>query len=197
MSAARVVFSRDGYQGSSVEDILREADIARATFYKYFPNKRRVFFELMNDLLKTLFNTTRDFMLRDVDTPGVLVDRMRQSLTLFYRLILENRGLLSSYFREAFMSDPGLYAVWDDFERRMTVLFSDMIRRGIEGGAFRQMDETLVAGAVLMVFLQVPYRNILTGIKSDIDVDYIAGEMARFAVWGLLPGGSGPTGKAY
>ena len=46
MSAAKRVFPRKGYSATTVADIIGKAGIARATFYKYFPNKRQVFFEL-------------------------------------------------------------------------------------------------------------------------------------------------------
>jgi AcrR family transcriptional regulator len=43
VSAARRVFERLGYVDATVEDIVKEAGIARGSFYTYFPSKREVF----------------------------------------------------------------------------------------------------------------------------------------------------------
>ncbi len=98
--------------GTTVSHILKEADISRGTFYKYFPNKRQVLYEILASLFKTLLESSRE-MLAEEPTP--LESRMRDSLELSYRLFLDNRGVMVVYFREAFRADPGFYALWDDF----------------------------------------------------------------------------------
>jgi TetR/AcrR family transcriptional regulator len=40
LNATKVVFLSRGYDGTSVDEITREAGVARATFYTYFPSKR-------------------------------------------------------------------------------------------------------------------------------------------------------------
>lgn len=186
LDAARVVISSRGYRAATVQNILDEAHVARATFYKYFPDKRRVFADLVRSFLMTLYETARDYMLVETEDPEVLTERVRLSLSMFYRLFLDNREVISVYFREGFTYDPVLYAIWDDFDRRMTWLLAEMIGRGIRSGTFRPVDTGLVARALLMVFLQVPYRDILGSGMTVIDVDSMAEEMARFAVNGLV-----------
>lgn len=39
LSTAYALFSRRGIQAVGVEEIIRQADVAKATFYKYFPSK--------------------------------------------------------------------------------------------------------------------------------------------------------------
>lgn len=43
VEAARRVFERVGYFDATVDDIVKEAGIARGSFYTYFPSKREVF----------------------------------------------------------------------------------------------------------------------------------------------------------
>lgn len=46
LEGARRVFMADGYEGASVDDIAREAEVSKATLYSYFPDKRVLFMEV-------------------------------------------------------------------------------------------------------------------------------------------------------
>ena len=46
LEGARTVFMRDGFEGASVDDIAREAEVSKATLYSYFPDKRLLFMEV-------------------------------------------------------------------------------------------------------------------------------------------------------
>lgn len=46
LEGARRVFMRDGFEGASVDDIAREAQVSKATLYSYFPDKRLLFSEV-------------------------------------------------------------------------------------------------------------------------------------------------------
>ena len=46
LDGARKVFMRDGFEGASVDDIVREAGVSKATLYSYFPDKRLLFIEV-------------------------------------------------------------------------------------------------------------------------------------------------------
>ena len=46
IEGARSVFLRDGFDGASVDDIARVAEVSKATLYSYFPDKRLLFVEV-------------------------------------------------------------------------------------------------------------------------------------------------------
>jgi len=46
LEGARIVFLRDGFEGASVDDIVREAGVSKATLYSYFQDKRLLFLEV-------------------------------------------------------------------------------------------------------------------------------------------------------
>ncbi|MFL4469584.1 TetR/AcrR family transcriptional regulator [Tateyamaria armeniaca] len=48
LEGARKVFMADGFEGASVDDIAREAEVSKATLYSYFPDKRLLFMEVAN-----------------------------------------------------------------------------------------------------------------------------------------------------
>ncbi|HKD75449.1 MAG TPA: TetR/AcrR family transcriptional regulator [Ktedonobacterales bacterium] len=54
LDAAEAVFGEQGYYEASVSEITRRAGVAQGTFYLYFPGKRDIFVELVEDLGKRL-----------------------------------------------------------------------------------------------------------------------------------------------
>src|ERR1700749_3427702 len=50
LDAAKRIFARRGYHGVNVEDICKEARIARGTLYQHFDNKHDVMLALMEEL---------------------------------------------------------------------------------------------------------------------------------------------------
>ena len=54
LSIARRRFEEDGFAGTSVSKIVREAGVAQGTFYLYFQSKESLFLELLDDLMEEL-----------------------------------------------------------------------------------------------------------------------------------------------
>lgn len=46
LDGARQVFMSDGFEGASVDEIARVANVSKATLYSYFPDKRLLFMEV-------------------------------------------------------------------------------------------------------------------------------------------------------
>ena len=60
LEAALTAFERGGYHGTHVDDVIREADIARGTFYLYFPGKHEVFEALVDRMLGIFLEAQTD-----------------------------------------------------------------------------------------------------------------------------------------
>lgn len=182
LQAAKAVFSRDGYRAATVGGILDEARVARGTFYRYFPNKRQVYFDLLSDLLRCILEDVQALASR---TERIPPDLMKDSFAQCYRIFVENRALMFGYLKDGLVEDPGLYALWDDFDHRMVMTFGQVLQNGMDNGSYRPMDKDLVSRAMFMLFLQVPYRDIMLGRRVSIDVDTIASEMVDLIVQGI------------
>jgi AcrR family transcriptional regulator len=182
LRAAGAVFSRKGYKAATVADILQEAQVARGTFYRHFTSKRGVFHDLMSELFKGIHEASLS-MIAGAD--GSMGEKIEDSFAQCYRLFIDNRGVMLTYLREGMSIDPGLYALWDDFDRKMTALFVQVLEKGVSAGEFREVDNELVSRAMMMLFLQVPYRDILIGAHVDLDVQRLASEMVSFVLDGV------------
>ena len=87
LEGARTVFMADGFDGASVDDIAKAANVSKATLYSYFPDKRLLFLEV-----------AKSECLRQSQHALDVIDRTappRQVLRAAGRHIL---GFITSYF---------------------------------------------------------------------------------------------------
>lgn len=189
MAGARTAFAERGYRVTTVADILREAKVARGTFYRYFPGgKLQVFEALVTRLFRALYQTMED---------SLKVDGMRgfqktgaEALAQTFRLYVENRGLLSVAFDEAFALEPRLYAIWDNFDRGVFALVSTALERGVTDGVIRPVDTAFIARVLVTIFYQTPYRDIVVRQRVELDVESMATGIVRLISGGLAPQGA-------
>src|SRR6266536_1347264 len=85
MSAAVACFARQGYYGTTMEEIAAEAGIAKGAAYVYFPSKEAIFLALYD----TWVCTVREEMLAALAT---LTPTERASARLLLRTIVEVTG---------------------------------------------------------------------------------------------------------
>ena len=85
LDGARKVFLESGFDGASVNDIVRETGVSKGTVYAYFPSKERLFetlvFEDRRDQAERLFeglDRTRP-VVRRLDRVSVHAEEGRQA----------------------------------------------------------------------------------------------------------------------
>src|ERR1022692_5168698 len=62
LRAARMVFSRQGYAETVVDDIAVQAGIGKGTLYLYFPSKEQIYLAALLEDARTLDRLTREGM---------------------------------------------------------------------------------------------------------------------------------------
>jgi AcrR family transcriptional regulator len=189
LAGAQVAFAESGYGGTAVADILREAKVARGTFYRYFPaGKFQVFETLLTRLFRALYQTLEDCL--KADGMSGFQKTGGEALAQTFRLYVENRGMLSVAFGEAFALEPRLYAIWDNFDRAVYDLVSRALDAGVADGSIRPVDTALIARVLVTIFYQTPYRDIVVRQRVELDVESMATGIVRLISGGLAPQGA-------
>lgn len=89
LDGARTVFLRDGFEGASVDDIVREAGVSKATLYSYFPDKRLLFVEVA----KAECAAQSDAAVAQIEASGDLREAMTTAAKRMVRFFLSDVGL--------------------------------------------------------------------------------------------------------
>jgi AcrR family transcriptional regulator len=96
LRAARDVFSKHGYEGASIEEVMRRVGGSKATLYTYFGNKEGLFLEVVREECDEFSRDLRIPAEADKDLEGTLIAIARRFLDMFidsealqlYRLII-------------------------------------------------------------------------------------------------------------
>ncbi|MFK7867809.1 MAG: TetR/AcrR family transcriptional regulator [Roseobacter sp.] len=88
LNGARRVFMADGFEGASVDEIARVANVSKATLYNYFPDKRLLFMEVATTECQ---RQARD-ALDNIDMSGHPKDVLKATGLHFVRFITSKFG---------------------------------------------------------------------------------------------------------
>ncbi len=147
IQAAAEIFRQKGYQAASMQDIADAVGLQKASLYHHVVSKQDILVEILDQALDILITDMQAVLATDLPPDAQLrqairsyVERMTQEVSLAAVLQLEHRNL-----------EPRIRARHIARRDRYDALWRELIRRGVDKGTFRAVDEDIVAFAVLGV----------------------------------------------
>jgi AcrR family transcriptional regulator len=189
LAAATPVFAAHGYYGTSVDDIVEAAGVARGTFYLYFDGKDALFRELIDVLLRRLRGAVLPVR-READAQPPAV-QLRDILVGLLETLVADRAVARLLFREALGHDAALRERMRAFQDELRAYVRHGLRLGIADGFLAPMDTHVVADCVVGTVQAVVVARLVDS-DAPFDVDAVADAVLRYALFGLTH--RGPTG---
>jgi AcrR family transcriptional regulator len=170
LEAALRAFCRGGYHGTHVGDVIREAGVARGTFYLHFQSKHDVFAALVDRMLQIFLDARPPVPEPEIRTIADVEHVLRSS----YRTVLEtfrrHRHLCRLLFDEAVGVDKGFterlakhFRTWHE---RVQGTFRLFVERGL---ARKDLDLEVTPDLVLGMVERVTRRYLLAYRAPDLD----------------------------
>lgn len=177
------IFSRQGFHRCSVEDILQEANVARATFYSYFDSKKDLFVELIDSILNTMYEIMSRRLEGQPTSLEDLINSAKESILELYEFFRDNLDFSAIYIQEVMGMNPEIDLRIVEWQNRTAEFLQGVVRRGMDKGLFRPVEDDvigrLIAGAVqhlgLTLFLYT----------EEIDIPRVAESVADYLINGL------------
>ncbi len=182
VTAAREIFSEQGYHDATVDDITRRAGVAKGTFYLYFTEKKEIYY----DLVRAFFQHIMDIgasVANEVHTAAEFYARSEEAATRLLRVFSEHRSLARLAYRESASLDPTLEQMLRDFYRRIALVEAENIRAGIRLGVFRPVDPLVCAYAHIGMIERVAIG--LQHEDSSPSPEHVVRELLSIAFEGL------------
>ncbi len=185
LDAAIGVFAHKGYHETSIDDIIREAEVARGTFYLYFAGKKEIFlavidhyFELVSGLVSRLMSE---------DWPARLDRaRFREHVLTWLRFFAQHRDLAKVIYREATSIDPQFEDRWNRLSETMKNFLAERVRKLQQEGLLRErLDPHAWALFMEGIFHAVVCNYILQSERPDLE--WLADQWVDFVLWGITP----------
>jgi len=118
--AARVLLWKFGIRRVSVEEICREANVSKVTFYKYFENKTDLAIHLLDNVYRESLEIYRNLMARDIP----FEEKVRETI----RMKMEGTKNLSNELIEDILGHPD-----NDLKKYYAEISGEVLKEVIQG----------------------------------------------------------------
>ncbi len=177
IKAACSLFREKGYENTSITDIVDRARVGRGTFYLNFDNKEELFIECADKIFFAMY----DDVWQDIKNEKDMVERLKKRGIAFYRSYPQWQDMMN-LIRGAAVGKRGPFA--EKLKQVMHQIIDPIshdVQRGIEQGAIRNLDSTIVGFMLMGVSEYISYL-----IHEDETYDR---ESTYEAVWKILARG--------
>lgn len=173
LEGARMVFMSDGFEGASVDDIARAANVSKATLYSYFPDKRFLFMQVAKTECQRQANLAVATIDMDAPIGDVLHDIASEMVDFItsefgkqiFRICVGESDRFPELGREFYESGPMLI-------RNKLVNFFE---KGVERGELKIDDIALAADQ----FHELAKTNLFPKLVFNIAEDFSVAEKER------------------
>ncbi len=192
LTAARKVIGRFGFEGTTIDRVAEEAQIAKGTIYLYFANKEDL---LHNAVVQGIRELTCELQRNDrLDAPPI--QRLGNLIREMFKIQNSNEDFL-----KALILDPRFvtFAPGDQREEELRQVdfalldyIAGVLRYAMERGAIRQID-IQVASFMLSEMMTGSLRRRLVGLAAtppEADAEAVL-DLFLYGVRGLAPEANG------
>lgn len=148
LEAALVLFREKGYEETTMEEITERADVAKGTFFNYFPSKE----ELLGEAAAWRVEQLRAALAVSLGAPASPVGRIKLLMRLIYEQATQDIWLGQRAFAVHLNSPPPLP---HQAKRQLFGLFTDLVNEAQACGEIRaDVDTKLVSDLFHLFFFR-------------------------------------------
>lgn len=170
LDAARIVFARSGYANANVEDIAKEAGIAKGTIYLYFKSKEEIFAAILENGLNELTSST----IKAMSAETTFAAQLTVFLELRAQYLRQHQDFLKIYLAE-FGGNTScsvrISEVKDIHTRRALDFTRECVERAIARGELRDIPIDTAARAIHDVARGFAERHLRGGAALTMEED--------------------------
>jgi AcrR family transcriptional regulator len=157
MESAIKLFSNQGFNKASVDDICAQAGISKGAFYHHFKSKQELFLALLDGWLQTIDSAIEAS--KDMTAPETFTQ-----MTEAFPYIFETAGNGLPMFLEFWLQASRDKKIWDASiapYRRYHKYFTSLIKKGVDEGSFVEVDPELTSRMIVSTAMGLLLQSLL------------------------------------
>ena len=183
VESAKLAFAQRGYHETSISEIVRQAGIARSTFYQYFDSKLHLFESILESFLQDLHESIEPISLTAGSPPPLI--QIQDNLTRVLNVVLYEGDLTRILMRSTSALDRRMVGSLEEFYTQAAGMIQRSLNQGIVMNLVRPCDTRIVSysiiGAVKEVIFQLTASNEVRPSTPDLVT-----QLLEFAMGGIL-----------
>ena len=181
--SAKQAFADRGYHETSISQIVRQAGIARSTFYQYFDSKPHLFQSILDSLLQDLHDSIRPISLAP-GTPTPLA-QIQGNLTRVLDLVLGERDLTRILLRHTGDLDRTVVGRLEEFYGEASGMIQRSLNLGIAMNLVRPCDTRLTSFSIIGAVKEVVFQ-LTSSQEPRPSTEELVRQLLEFAMGGIL-----------
>ncbi|PSB01921.1 TetR/AcrR family transcriptional regulator [Merismopedia glauca] len=183
LNAARQLFARDGYDGTTTKDLAEKAGVAEGTLFRHFTNKKAILIEVATQGWVELLTD----LLTELSQMGSY-KAIAQVLNRRMLHLRENADMMKVCFMEAQFHPELRDRIQSEVIGKMTVVAEAFFETAMEKGIYRRMNTKVVAQAFLGMFVIAgfSYDTLIEPGASPKEMQEMAEGLAEIFLNGVL-----------
>ncbi len=169
MAVSLDIFAEKGYHATLVDDIIKNSNIAKSTFYFHFKSKKDILIMIIDTYFKVLYDSIKEF---DISMKKPITDI--RDIILSMGRSLSNTPELRKFAKIMLGEIIGLN---DPFLDRVDNFFNALINLGVEfisraqkeGTVSKEIDPSITSYCVIGGIKEVLYRWLVKNEIMDIE----------------------------
>jgi AcrR family transcriptional regulator len=171
INSAMKTFARLGYDGTTMNDIAKEAGYSKANMYFYFRDKQQVFKEMFS-LMLTENNEMRTSIIKDESNPEQKLGKM---IDLTFRYMESHRDIIRIMHSEQnkvykFVMNKEFHASMVKDRSSTIECISQILETGIKNGLFRKVDTHSTAVIFMGMMGAAIGESLMSHEKSGVEI---------------------------
>ena len=192
VDSAKLAFADRGYHETSISEIVRQAGIARSTFYQYFDSKLHLFESILESFLQDLHESIEPISVTPGSAPTLI--QIQDNLARVLNLVLEEGDLTRMLMHNTGALDRTMVRRLEDFYSQAAGMIQRSLTRGVSMNLVRPCDTTIVSysiiGAVKEVIFQLSTSKDVRPSTPDL-----VSQLLDFAMGGILVQSQNPLAR--
>jgi len=180
--SAMECFSRNGYDGTSVERICESARISKGSFFYYFPTKQSLFLEILSRWLEDVDRNMGEVVKADED---IRIKLLNLSMSLIDILTTGEKeiSLTFEFLNRALHDEETFKRIISMFESYRNY-FSSLLEEDIKKGRIINIDPKIVSYTIVSFAVGLLVQRLFS--VDDTDWVTIAREGLEIIIKGLI-----------
>lgn len=167
VDVARQLFAKQGFEGTTMNDIAEASGKGRRTLYTYFKSKDEVYSAVIDGELMRISSTFLAVARKQLPPLEKLVELIFAHLSLIKEAVARNGNLRAEFFRNIWQVER----VRKRYDKKEHDIIAKTLEEGMQTGVF-EVDDLMLYTDIIQACakgLEVPYIYGRLGIGMDIN----------------------------
>jgi AcrR family transcriptional regulator len=170
LQAARVVFAKNGFYETTVDEIARAAGISKGTLYLYYKSKMDIYWAALKFGVAEMHEMVHEEL---KNVPSVK-EKIRTFIRVKMDYFQKNRDFFKIYYSEfgnAFCHPIHMQKEFRDLYRRQIDFLESILREGVKTRSIRELPVEATAWAIADLTRSVITQHLMNWSKRTIEED--------------------------